>query len=97
MFTLWSLTLAKKSWNSINNSRAQFPGLCYFLWLCINRKAGQISALSSGKIDKYDYLTGKEILPSNQEQIIEQASFTYSPLRKTFEKQRKTSEDQGKK
>ena len=37
----------------------------------INRKAAEISALSSGKIDKYEYLTGKEILPTNQQQIIE--------------------------
>ena len=36
----------------------------------INRKATDISALSSGKIDKYEYLTGKDILPSNQQQII---------------------------
>ena len=63
----------------------------------INRKAAEISALSSGKIDKYEYLTGKEILPSNQQQIIEQAKFTYSPLGKAFEKQIKTIEDQGKK
>ena len=39
----------------------------------INREAAKISALSSGKIDKYEYLTGKEILPFNQRQIIEQA------------------------
>ena len=63
----------------------------------ISRKAAKISALSSGKIDKYEYLTGKEILPSNQQQIIEQAKFTYSPLGKAFEKQIKTIEDQGKK
>ena len=63
----------------------------------INRKAAEISALSSGKIDKYEYLTGKEILPSNQKQIIEQAKFTYSPLGKAFEKQTKTIEDHGKK
>ena len=63
----------------------------------INRKAAEISALSSGKIDKYEYLTGKEILPSNQQQIIEQAKFTYSPLGKAFEKQIKTIEDQGEK
>ena len=63
----------------------------------INREAAKISALSSGKIDKYEYLTGEEILPSNQQQIIEQAKFTYSPLRKAFEKQTKTIEDQGKK
>ena len=63
----------------------------------INREAAKISALSSGKIDKYEYLTGEEILPSNQQQIIEQAKFTYSPLGKAFEKQIKTIEDQGKK
>ena len=63
----------------------------------INREAAKISALSSGKIDKYEYLTGEEILPSNQKQIIEQAKFTYSPLGKAFEKQIKTIEDQGKK
>ena len=63
----------------------------------INREAGKISALSSGKIDKYEYLTGEEILPSNQQQIIEQVKFTYSPLGKAFEKQTKTIEDQGKK
>ena len=50
----------------------------------INRKAAEISALSSGKIDKYEYLTGKDILPSNQQQIIEQAKFTDYPLAKTF-------------
>ena len=63
----------------------------------INREAAKISALSSGKIHKYEYLTGKDILPSNQQQIIEQAKFTYSPLGKAFEKQIKTIEDQGKK
>ena len=63
----------------------------------INREAAKISALSSGKIHKYEYLTGEDILPSNQQQIIEQAKFTYSPLGKTFEKQIKTIEDQGKK
>ena len=63
----------------------------------INKEAAKISALSSGKIDKYEYLTGEEILPSNQQQIIQQAKFTYSPLGKAFEKQIKTIEDQGKK
>ena len=42
----------------------------------INRQAAKISALSSDKTDKYEYLTGKEILPSNQQQIVEQAKFT---------------------
>ena len=61
--------------------------------MTINRKAAEISALSSGKIHMYGYLTGKELLPSNQQQIIEQAKFTYSPLAKAFEKQIKTIED----
>ena len=52
----------------------------------INREVAKISALPSGKIDKYEYLTGEEVLPYNRKQIIEQAKFTYSPLKKTFEK-----------
>ena len=63
----------------------------------INREAAKISALSSGKIEKYEYLTDEEILPSNQQQIIEQAKFTYSPSGKAFEKQTKTIENQGEK
>ena len=60
----------------------------------INREAGKISALLSRKIDKYQNLTGEEILPSDQKRFIEQAKFTYSPLGKTLEK--KPIEDQGK-
>ena len=56
----------------------------------INRETAKISALSSGKIDKYKYLTGEEILPSNQQRIVQQAKFNYSPLGKAFEKQVKT-------
>ena len=63
----------------------------------INREAATISALSSGKRDKYKYLTGEEILQSNQQQTIEQAEFTYLPLGKAFEKQIKMTEDQGEK
>ena len=61
----------------------------------INREAAKISALSSVKIDKYEYLTGEEILSSNQQQIIEQAKFTYSPLGKVFQEQVKTIKEQG--
>ena len=32
----------------------------------INREAAKIPALSSGRIHKYEYLTGEEILPSDQ-------------------------------
>ena len=63
----------------------------------INREAAEISALSSGKIHKYEYLTGEDILPSNQQQIIEQARSTYFSLGKAFEKQLKTVGDQGEK
>ena len=63
----------------------------------IKGEAAKISALLSGKIDKYEYLIGEEILPSNKQQIIDQAKFTYSALGKDFEKQIKTIEDQGKK
>ena len=63
----------------------------------INREAAKISALSSGKIDKYEYLTGEEILSSDQRRLIEQAKFTYSALGKALEKPRKTTEEQGKK
>ena len=41
----------------------------------IIREAAKTSSLSSGKIDKYKYLIGKEILPSYQSQILEQAKF----------------------
>ena len=74
--------------NQIRNEKLQYD---------INREAAQISALSLGEIRKYEYLTGEDILPSNQQQIIEQAKFFYSPLGKTFQKQIKTIEDQGKK
>ena len=70
--------------NQINDENLQY---------CVNREAAKISALSSKKFNKYEYLTGEEILPSNQEQMIEQATFTYSPLGKAFEKQIKTIED----
>ena len=63
----------------------------------INRDAAKISVLSSSKIDKYKYLTGEEILPSNQSKTIEQAKCRYSPLGKEFEKQIRKIEDQGEK
>ena len=50
----------------------------------INREAAKISALSSGKLHKYEYLTGEDILPSNQQQIIEQAKIYIFSFRKNF-------------
>ena len=63
----------------------------------VQKKSFQNIQKSSGKTHKYEYLTGEDILPSNEQQTIEQAKFTYSPLGKVFEKQIKTTEDQGDK
>ena len=53
----------------------------------IKKETVKKSALSSGKIDKYEYLTGTKILPSNRRQTIKQAKITYYPLGKALEKQ----------
>ena len=63
----------------------------------IQREAAKISALSFGKLDKYEYLTGEEILSSDQRRVVEQAKFTYSPLGKALEKQTRTIAGQHKK
>ena len=63
----------------------------------INREAEKISALSSGKIDNYEFLTGEELLLFDQSQITEQAKFIYSPLAKALYRQTKAIQDQGKK
>ena len=63
----------------------------------INRESAKISASSSGNIDKYKYLTGEKIVPSDQSRMIEQAKFTYSLLGKAFEKQMKIFENQSEK
>ena len=57
----------------------------------INREEVKISALSSGKIDKYEYLAGEEILPSDLRRVIERAKFTYSHLEKALEKHKTTT------
>ena len=63
----------------------------------INREVAKASAVFSGKTDKYEYITGEEIFPSNQRQIIELSLFVYSVLGKAFEKQTKTIQCQGDK
>ena len=50
----------------------------------IDRKVAKISALSSGEINKYKYLTGEKLLPSDQSRIIEQANFKYCLFGKPF-------------
>ena len=62
----------------------------------INIEAAKMSALSSGKTDKYELLADEKILPPNQRRLIEKAKFAYCPLGKAFEKQTKTIEEQRK-
>ena len=54
----------------------------------------QIAVKKKQKTNKYEYLTGEEILPSDQSRIIGQDKFTYSLLGKV-KKQTKAIEDQG--
>ena len=61
----------------------------------INRQAGKISALLSGKIDQYQYLTGEEMLPNNQIQMIEHAKFRIYAKFTLRERFRKTNKETG--
>ena len=63
----------------------------------ISREAAKQSALSSGGINKYKFFTRKEILPFNGNQMMDQATFTYSPFGKTLEKQPEALEKHGEK
>ena len=65
--------------------------------MILTEKQQRYQHYKPGKIDKYEYLAGAEILPLVQRRGIEQAKFAYSPLSKAFEKQIKTIEDQGEK
>ena len=59
----------------------------------ISIEAAKMSALLSGKFNKYEYLASEEILPSNRSQITGQTKFTYFPLGKALEKQTKMFEN----
>ena len=90
----------EKLWYDSNREAAKISALSsgkIHKYECLTAEDIFPSALSSGKIHKYECLTAEDIFPSNQQQIVEQAWFTYSPLGKAFEKQIKTIEDQGKK
>ena len=65
---IWKLIIAIE--DKIRDKKLQYD---------VNREAAKVSALSSGKIDKYEYYAGEEILPSNQKRVIEQAKVTYYP------------------
>ena len=53
-------------------------------------ETAKLSFLSSGKSDKYEYLTSEEILPPDQSKVLEQAKFT---LGKALKKPKKMIED----
>ena len=55
----------------------------------INRKVAKLSALSPGKVNKYECLVVDETSAIDQSRIIESARVTYSSLGKLFEKQKK--------
>ena len=62
----------------------------------ISIKAAKISALSSCKMDKYEYLAGIEILASNKRAVIEKVQLC-SQLLKNKQKKKKKMENQGDK
>ena len=59
--------------------------------MILTKEQKKQSALSSGKIDRCEYLPSEEVLPSDQRRVIKQAKFTYSPLENFLEKQRKNN------
>ena len=62
-------------YNKIKHEKLQYD---------INREAAKISALSSGKIDKYEYIKYEDALPSDQGRMIEQAKLYLFSFRKGF-------------
>ena len=56
------------------------------------RKNAKISALSSGKLDKYEYLIGED--PGYRPDPVQKAKFEYSPLGQVFNKGLDSSEKQ---
>ena len=57
----------------------------------INREAAKISALLSGKIDKFEYLTGENILPSNQKSNITSYIYLFSFVENFWETNKNNS------
>ena len=50
----------------------------------LDREASKISALSSGELEKYEYLTGEDL--GYKPDVIQKAKFEYIPLSKFFNK-----------
>ena len=62
-----------------------------------NREARKVSALSSAKINKYEYLAGEKVFPFDKSRTTKEANFSYPPLGKASEKETKVIQDQGRK
>ena len=50
----------------------------------LDREAAKISALSSGELEKYEYLAGEDL--GHKPDVIQKEKFEYSPLGKVFNK-----------
>ena len=50
----------------------------------LDRQNAKTSALSSGELDKYEYLTGKDL--GFKPDVVQKAKFEYSPLGQVFNK-----------
>ena len=56
----------------------------------LDREDSEISALSSGKLEKYEYLTGEDL--GYKPDVIQKAKFEYSPLGKVVNKELEKSD-----
>ena len=61
----------------------------------LRQTAAKISALKSGNIDKYEFLTDTDIVPRGADSSLADVQFEYSPLGKAFDKQVKAIQEQG--
>ena len=61
--------------NKIRSNQAQYD---------LDRQSAKISALSSGKLDKYEYLTGEDL--GYKPDVVQKAKFEYSPFGQAFDK-----------
>ena len=59
--------------DKIRANRAQYD---------LDREAAKISALSSGELEKYEYLTGEDL--GYKPDVVQKAKFDYSPIGKVF-------------
>ena len=59
--------------NKIRSNQAQYD---------LDRQNAKMSVLSSGELDKYQYLTGEDL--GYKQHVVQKANFEYSPLGEVF-------------